>query len=274
MTISIVITTYNDGEYLSDCLASVMNQSHPPSEVLIVDDGSTRLASIMGLEGALRQFPEARLIRQENGGPSAARNTGLAACAGEYVAFVDADDRLRLDNLELKRRLIGQRADIVGSFGGFVMQGLRSGRSQFRDYLGPIEADLVGHPQGIPGGLHQYLLRRDALMATGGLDSSLTIMEDFDLLIRLGRLGGLIAGCNEPIYVRTVRNSSLSRGSTRRRIAGSRAFLRKAKRERYFSRRELMRRQFHMLADGGLSSLSLLLGIIRARPPSPPPINE
>ena len=89
--VSIIIPAYQAESYLDDCVNSVLSQSHKALEVVIVDDGSTDKTP--GICEALQAADSrVRVIHQKNGGLSAARNSGLAAAAGEYVLFLDADD--------------------------------------------------------------------------------------------------------------------------------------------------------------------------------------
>lgn len=91
MKFSIIIPAYNAAQYISRCLDSVIADDYPEKEVLVIDDGSPddlekRVAPYC------RKYPWIRLIHRENGGLSAARNTGLEYSAGDYVVFLDADD--------------------------------------------------------------------------------------------------------------------------------------------------------------------------------------
>ncbi len=104
--ISVIIPVYNVEKYLSDCLDSVLKQSYRNLEILLVDDGSTdRSGSIC--EEYTGKDKRIRVIHQENAGVSMARNTGITACRGDYVGFVDSDDLIHermferlLDELE------------------------------------------------------------------------------------------------------------------------------------------------------------------------------
>ncbi|WP_114952853.1 glycosyltransferase family 2 protein [Sphingosinicella terrae] len=250
MSVSVIVTTYNDGEYLPDCLASVARQTRAADQVIVVDDGSTSDRALAGIAAGLEAHPRTLLLRQQNRGPSAARNNGLEAASGTFIAFLDADDRWAPENLERRLALIERDERVVAAYSGFLARAPEGaeGRSSFREHLGPLEPRLVGVPGGLPGGLPLYLLRRQAAVDAGGLDPSLTIMEDFDFLIRIGRQQGLFAGNNDPLYLRTVRPGSLTRASADRRYRGTLQFLRKASEQRYFSRFELARRRAFAIA--------------------------
>lgn len=90
MTLSIIIPAFNAASFIADCLASVVR---PGVEVIVVDDGSTDgTGDIVETD-----FPAVRVIRQPNQGVSAARNAGIRSATGDFLAFVDADDRLSPD---------------------------------------------------------------------------------------------------------------------------------------------------------------------------------
>ena len=96
--ISFIVPTYNAEAYLADCITSILGQQGAePIEVIVVDDGSETEVTGYGLQGT---GYEVRVIRQEHAGQSAARNRGLQAAQGEFIAFVDADDKLEPDWLE------------------------------------------------------------------------------------------------------------------------------------------------------------------------------
>jgi len=100
MQISVIITTYNYGHFLPDCLESVLSQTVPPDEIVIVDDGSTDNTSEV-IQPYLSN-PRVTYIKTVNSGVSAARNTAIAATSGDIIAILDADDKWRSDKLELQ----------------------------------------------------------------------------------------------------------------------------------------------------------------------------
>ena len=87
--VSVVIPTFNCGEFIGEAIESVLSQTYPPFEVIVVDDGSTDdTQSIVGKYG-----DGVRYTRHPNRGSSCARNIGIGFAKGDYLAFLDADDR-------------------------------------------------------------------------------------------------------------------------------------------------------------------------------------
>ena len=95
-TVSVIIPTYNHAHFLPDALSSVLTQTRPADEIIVVDDGSCDNPGAV-----IERFPGVRLIKQENRGRSAARNTGLWNANSSHVVFLDADDRLLPNALEV-----------------------------------------------------------------------------------------------------------------------------------------------------------------------------
>lgn len=97
--ISVIIPVYNVRNYLGECLTSVMGQTYPWLEIILVDDGSTDGSGEICEEYA-RQDGRVKVIHQENAGLSAARNAGLDIAAGKYFVFVDSDDLVHVKMIE------------------------------------------------------------------------------------------------------------------------------------------------------------------------------
>lgn len=97
--ISVIIPVYNIQQHLRECLDSVLGQSYPHLQVICVDDGSTDESPAILAQYAQKDN-RVQVIRQQNAGPGAARNTGLEAATGEYVIFLDSDDWFEPDFLK------------------------------------------------------------------------------------------------------------------------------------------------------------------------------
>lgn len=113
MRASIIIPVYKAEDFIGDCLTSVLGQTVTDFEVICVDDGSPDGSAEVVQEFADRD-PRVKLLRQENGGASVARNAGYDASAAEFVTFVDADDEVSSDFLEVLLSAINKhQADIA-----------------------------------------------------------------------------------------------------------------------------------------------------------------
>lgn len=112
--ISVIVPVYNVETYLEECLDSIQNQSYTDIEVLLVNDGSTDGSQAI-CEHYCQIDKRFRLMNQTNQGQSVARNTGVAASRGEFIAFVDSDDIILANYLETLMQHMGEDVDIVES---------------------------------------------------------------------------------------------------------------------------------------------------------------
>jgi glycosyltransferase involved in cell wall biosynthesis len=116
-TISVIVPTYNAARFIEEALNSVLAQTLQPTEIIVIDDGSTdetrEVVASLGSE-------KINYVQQENSGVSSARNRGLELAAGEFVAFLDADDIWHDDMLDLQYKLFDFDASLVCSIANFV----------------------------------------------------------------------------------------------------------------------------------------------------------
>jgi glycosyltransferase involved in cell wall biosynthesis len=203
--VSVVIPAYNAAAFLAETLASVFAQTLAPSEIIVVDDGSTddtaRVARELG----------ATVISRPNGGISAARNTGVHAARGEYIALLDADDLWVPEKLEVQLAALSAAAVPSFSFTDFRTfdsRGVRAAKSTLRAH--PAFRRTVGRaPSGtnvvvsanesrpvlpdmyfVPS---SAVIRKADVLAVGGFDESLPGCEDTEFFIRLFKLVPAIA---------------------------------------------------------------------------------
>ena len=182
-TVSVVIPAYNQSRFLGAAIASVLAQTRPADEIIVVDDGSTDDPAAV-----VANFAGVRLVRQENCGRSAARNTGLRYCTTSYVVFLDADDRLLPGALESGLNCAAKHPDCAFVYGAH------------RDIMEDGEVREAYHHSPISGNPHIALLqrnlirmlasvlfRRDPLIEVGGFDQTLQLGEDYDLYLRLAQ---------------------------------------------------------------------------------------
>jgi len=127
--ISVIVPVYNTRPYLHRCMDSILNQSYPHIEVLIVDDGSTD-GSGDEIEALIEGNAKCRLYRQPHQGAGAARNLGLAQAGGEYIAFVDSDDYVAPDYLQAMYRQMQHDGARLCSCPMNIVDARRRGRSR------------------------------------------------------------------------------------------------------------------------------------------------
>ncbi len=185
--VSVVIPTFNYGQFIREGIESVLAQTHAVAEIIVVDDGSTD-----DTEAVVGRFGDRVVyIRQENGGVSAARNNGVQNSSGDIVAFLDADDTWQPDKIEKQILKFDQDAEI-----GLVHCGMR----EFEGTTGEtIEIHLEGaegwvadnillwQKPSIIGPASTILVKRMAWDNVGGFDTRLKNGEDWEFCLRVAR---------------------------------------------------------------------------------------
>jgi glycosyltransferase involved in cell wall biosynthesis len=185
--VSVIIPTHNRASVIGRAVASVRAQTFHDMEIIVVDDGSTD--DTPQIVQSIHD-PRIRYIRcQTNRGPSAARNVGLKAARGEYVAFLDSDDEWAPEKTEKQVRLL----DSLSDDWGYCSTGTRFIKDGWREsHLCPTPvrqgytfADLLFGKLYVP--TPGLVIRRACLKRVGFFDERLRVNEDYELLIRLSR---------------------------------------------------------------------------------------
>jgi glycosyltransferase involved in cell wall biosynthesis len=206
-TFSVVVPCFQGASTISDAVASILNQTYPPTEVIVCDDGSTD-----DLEGALAPHLQAiTLLRQSHRGVAAARNLGLRHATGEFVATCDADDLYLPPLLEELAALAAVRPDldILCCDAELELDGQPLGRGRPDPETFVVDDQRIGilRENFVPG---RSAFRRRRLLDAGGYDEALECAEDWDAWMRL-ILGGSRAGYVDAALARTrMRAGSLS----------------------------------------------------------------
>ncbi|HEX6644677.1 MAG TPA: glycosyltransferase family A protein [Gemmatimonadales bacterium] len=194
--VSCIVPVCNGARFLAESIESVLAQPHRPLEIIVVDDGSTD-----GTPDVIASFGgRVRGIRQENAGPSAARNRGVAEAEGAWIAFQDADDLWEPFKLELQ----------LASFARNPALGLSVGHLQnfWEPELRDIEEKLRDHPVSRPQaawGPPLMLMRRETFDLVGPFDPALRTGEDTDWLFR-AREKGVVAEVLPEVILRRRRH--------------------------------------------------------------------
>ncbi|MBK8497418.1 MAG: glycosyltransferase [Flavobacteriales bacterium] len=207
MKVSVIIPCLNVDAHVEATVRSALAQTHSDLEVIAVDDGSTDGTRIVLERLATEHRGRMMVIGQSNRGACAARNAGVSVSTGDWLQFLDADDRLLPGKVERQLVLAVDADVVVGSFRNVFDDG------RAPTVVQPLTADpwesLVRTRMGTTSA---NLFRREAVLEAGGWDESLHSSQDYDLLFRLLKRGARIAwdeavGCE----VLKRRSGSISR---------------------------------------------------------------
>lgn len=180
--ISCIVPVYNGERFIAEAIQSILGQSYPSLEIIVVDDGSCD-----GTGKVIERFGD-RLtyLRQSNGGPAAARNTGVKASAGTFLAFLDADDLWHEEKLERQLARFRQRPELelcLTYKRTFWVEAMRHEEQRLKDQDHPFAKDHPGYV------CQTMLMPRSTFDRVGPFDEDLRIGEDTDWLLRAERLG-------------------------------------------------------------------------------------
>lgn len=190
-TVDVVICTNRQSPYLASAVDSVVRQTYASWNLIIVDDGSPAEVA-RSLDALVAPLASGRVIHKTAGGLPAARNTGIAAGSGEFVAFLDDDDVWDCERLERNVSALQSSPSALGTYSGGW-------------YMGPHGERWEGGWSAVPGSRSDFLLgevplprivaltiRRDAWYVLGGFDPRYSLAEDIDFILRLVARGELV----------------------------------------------------------------------------------
>lgn len=196
MQISVVIPTYNRYIFLKRALKSVYAQSYLPTEVIVVDDGSTDNTS-----NIQKDFPQIKYIYQKNSGVSSARNTGIKNISNNWIAFLDSDDTWDKNKLEKQVLFHKYNSSILMSYTDekWIRDGIEVKiPKKFKKYAGNIFDKCLSHCIIAPS---STLIHINLLEIIGTFDENLEVCEDYDLWLRVS-LAHEIGLIDEPLITK------------------------------------------------------------------------
>jgi glycosyltransferase involved in cell wall biosynthesis len=195
-TVSVIIPTYNREQFVAKAIESVLNQSFQDHEIIVVDDGSTDNTS-QTLE---RYQNKIRYIYQKNAGASAARNTGVNASKGEWLAFLDSDDEWTAEYLSKQIQKAGELPGVCMQTSDCLFIGLDGQTRSYFEINGSL-AEFKGGDHLIPAEPFSFIIKHgpwqvgstiicaQAIKKAGLFDTSLKLSEDLDLMARVALQG-------------------------------------------------------------------------------------
>jgi glycosyltransferase involved in cell wall biosynthesis len=181
--VSVVIPCYQQAQYLGEAIESVLAQTYPHLEIVVVDDGSTDNASAIAA-----RYPGVRCVREPNSGPAAARNAGIRSSNGDFLVFLDADDRLLPEGVEAGLRALEARQECAAAIGTYRRTSFdnrpidthEQPLVKERQYEQMMEDNWAGFPA-------RAIYRRSLLEHVRGFDSEIDAAADFGFNLAVAR---------------------------------------------------------------------------------------
>ena len=195
--VSVIIPVYNGERYLSSAIESVLQQKYRPLEILVVDDGSVDESAHVA-----QSYTEVRYIYQENRGPAGARNTGIMAANGEFIAYLDHDDAWLPNLLEVHIGYLLSHPEV-----GFT---ICTGRCFLDDGIerpGWVEPEELQEDRALLGA---QVVRRSAFDRVGLLDSTYRLAEDTEWVFRAEDAGVPRAVLPDLVFRRRIHSGNVS----------------------------------------------------------------
>ncbi len=181
--VSVVIPCFDQAHYLDQAIESVLAQTYPHLEIVVIDDGSPDNASAVAA-----RYPGVRHVRQENGGVAAARNAGVRSTNGDFLIFLDADDRLLPNAVEVGLRSLREHPESPAAIGWYCLTA-QDGSALAVGERSDVEPDPYGELlkmnwAGFPG---RAIYRRSVFEHVKGFDGGVSPAEDYDLNLRIAQ---------------------------------------------------------------------------------------
>ncbi|MEX2396948.1 MAG: glycosyltransferase, partial [Balneolales bacterium] len=181
--VTIVIPTYNHGQFIGEAIESIFAQDYKNYEIVIIDDGS-----LDNTEEVVSNYEGIKYLKQKNQGLSASRNIGLQNSKGEYITFLDADDVLQPNAITTNVQHFTKNkncAFVSGNHKRIAVDGREIAPPQI-SYISSnhYEAFLKGNYIGMHG---TVMYNKKILLEEGGFNTNLAVCEDYDLYLRLSR---------------------------------------------------------------------------------------
>lgn len=183
--VTVIVPTYNRENCITKALDSILNQTYPDYEIVVIDDGSTD-----NTETILKRYGnKIKYFYKSNGGPASARNLGIRTCSGEYIAFLDSDDTWLPNKLDLQISVLEKDNDAGLVFSDMYLADEKD-KNLFSDLTHPSEGKVflkLLKNNFIP--TSSVVLRKTCLQKTGLFNESKTLIgiEDYHLWIRLAK---------------------------------------------------------------------------------------
>ena len=219
--VTIGVSAYNRKDYLRECLDSLLAQSYPACEIIVVDDGSTDGTGAM----MKAEYPQIKYVYQENAGDSAAKDHAARIGTGEYIVFNDSDDVFLPDAVERLMNALPENNKHAVAYGTYTTidaagNVLPTKRKTATHPSGRITKDLLQH---ILVNCTATLMPRELYLANGGLGPVRRVAADYAFYLELSLRSNFYA-VQEPVFLRRRHGNNLSGASYAKILTVSQVF--------------------------------------------------
>lgn len=195
--VSVIIPVFNGGRYLAAAIDSVLAQTYRPVEIIVVDGGSTDNSADIA-----RSYRNIRYVYQQNQGVAIARNTGLDAARGDYIAWLDADDTWPAHKLQTQVNFLLQHP-----LTGYTIARIRNVIEPGVTYPPQVMQHILKEDQI---GLPTIVARKEVFSIVGGFNPRFGVAEDFEWVARAKDAGIPMAILPEVLLLRRIHGANIS----------------------------------------------------------------
>lgn len=204
--VSVIIPVYNSGVFLDEAIQSCLNSTYPCIEIVVVDDGSTDVETMQILRS--QQWPDnVTIVHKENGGPASARNLGIKNSFGEFIFFLDSDNKIQSDYLVKAYKVLESNPSVGVVYSSpFFFGDTDSFELRFKPLKFSMNSIFAGNYIDMC-----TLIRRSVFDELGGFDEHFDLIgwEDWDFWIRVAQSKWLFHYLDEELFDYRVRKDSL-----------------------------------------------------------------
>ncbi|MBS4070979.1 MAG: glycosyltransferase family 2 protein [Algoriphagus sp.] len=207
MLVSIIIPCFNSGQFVLEALGSCLDSTFKDFEIILVDDGSSDFRTIEVLK-EISRYNSVKLIKKKNQGAASARNTGVKHSNGEFLFFLDSDNKIKSDYLEKAVHAIQRDVNIGVVYAKPFFFGFEENQESNRFEVSDFSLDSLLSRNYVD---MCSLVRKKAFLEVGGFDENREIFfgEDWDLWIRMAQTGWAFHLLNEVLFYYRIRKGSL-----------------------------------------------------------------